>query len=137
MKCLIFNIDQGSIANYTVGELFETEMENAHPSVHAKEGFSIYEKDGMVAGITIFFKAGYLGHNNKVYQGRISYNNDEVDLSSTSTPEDIVNVFGIPSEQWNDGVEKCMIFMTEGKEIEFIWSVDKVNALEYISVSKD
>lgn len=137
MKYLNFNIDRGSIANYIIGEPLEADLESIGPSEQAQKGFSIYEKNGLVAGITVFFRSGYLGHDNKSYEGNISFDGHDVDLSYKSTPENVVSILGPPNEQWNDGVEMCMIFLLGGKEIEVIWNVDKEKVLEYISVSKD
>ncbi len=131
MNKLVFNLDIGALLNYRIGATIPAEFHNEN-YLQLDRGFSINVYNNYISSILVCFRNGY--REFKEFDGAVVVNGQEYILSCNSSFNDILKIFGHPTESWDDGVEQCAAFKKDDKEIEIIWHVDGIRTLDYISI---
>lgn len=131
MNELILDLDSGSIGGFAIGSSEES-SQNKGSLNNPTEGYSINLHEGTVSSLFVCYLSGYNGF--QCFSGSIKINNDYFNFNSSTTVAEIKSKFGSPTNEWNDGVEKCLEYSTKSFFIEALWSVENGELLQYVSV---
>ena len=131
MNILTFNLDNGSLGKYVLSSKAPMEFNNKHLICY-KEGYTVSLFNKKISAILVCFRKGYM--NFSTFLGTIIINKKGYYFNADTTLENIKNILGEPIEEWNDGVEKCVIYCHRGRDVEIVWHVNGVTTLDYVSI---
>lgn len=131
MENLVFNLNKGTLGEYQI-DVKEPSHFNGNYHQDFKQGYGVYLSNNKVSSLVAYFRSGYSGF--KSFKGLVVINDKSLSLDQNTTYDEIISAFGKPSEEWNDGVERCVMYTLNKMEIEIIWHVDSFLSLDYISL---
>jgi len=53
----------------------------------------------------------------------LTHNGHHVDVTTRTKPKDLIKALGEPTKSWDDGVEKCLTYESEGRTVNFMFCV--------------
>ena len=53
----------------------------------------------------------------------LTYDGNHVDVTERTKPKDIIKALGKPTKSWDDDVEKCLTYESEGTTVTFMFCV--------------
>uniref|UniRef100_Q0HPT1 Uncharacterized protein n=1 Tax=Shewanella sp. (strain MR-7) TaxID=60481 RepID=Q0HPT1_SHESR len=124
---LILDLDTFSLGGYNLGGQKNKDV------TKKGDGYGIYGTGKEVANIFTCFNDGY--NDFSAFKGIVRYRGQEYFFDKNTTYQQVLSLLGIPSNEWNDGVEMAALFEVEDKEIEVSWNIDGASSLDYISLS--
>ena len=135
MSDLILNIDKCSFLDYSLGDVVPKEFKGNYYQNHDR-GYGIYLANNQISTIVVYLREGYEKFN--TFNGAIIINGNKYQFDKNTTFEEVISVFGMPEDQWNDGVEMCAEYSKKNTsqefDIEIIWHIDGKVSLDYISI---
>jgi hypothetical protein len=114
-----FDFENMSLGGFSVGESVSTD---SMPIADKERGYSINIEDGKVIHISVYLANPSYGF--QAYTGDIQKGTEQYSINAFSSCEDIKNIFGEPSDGWNDGVEENLEFVVDQYTVEFSWNID-------------
>jgi hypothetical protein len=125
---LFIDLNDASICGIKIGEPI-SKLSFLGPSDRSREkelylgyrnlGLTIDHRGGMILGIDVNVsrRVGW-----KKYSGCWLFAGKNIIINDHSSREEIEQIFGLPSDAWDDGVEKCLIYEINEVLRQFIWS---------------
>jgi len=53
----------------------------------------------------------------------LAHNGKHLSVTDRTKPKDVIHAFGEPSKAWDDGIEKCLTYESDGRTISFMFCV--------------
>ncbi|MFS1526056.1 hypothetical protein ACL7TT_18450 [Microbulbifer sp. 2304DJ12-6] len=130
---MLLDVNDGSLLGYRVGSLAPVSLGGEHLQLF-DDGYAINVIDGKISSIFTCYRDGYEGFRS--FKGGVSLDGRVLHFDNDTDFEKVIQVFGDPVEQWNDGVEMCAEFKVNDVRVEVIWNVDGRQSLDYISLER-
>jgi hypothetical protein len=133
---LVLDFDRFSINGIAIGEIISKNID-LDDFDNKERGFSVTLKDSVVTGFFCCICQGCCGYQK--FPGRFFKNSTILELNCKSKLDEIIETFGVPDRQWNDGSEINVQFLFEERyRVEFAWQIRSVGSeLDYVIVELD
>ena len=132
-KNLTFCFDDMSFCGIPLGKKIGNRGDGVERN--RNDGYEIEIIDNRIGRVSFFFHGQHYGFS--AFQGTLEKDQENLQLCDKTSKEDVIAIFGLPSDEWSDYIEENLSFHYKEYLLEFSWSIEhEPKTLVYLAIDQ-